>query len=245
MSYSSIDITGQGAFGLVTFNSPRMVGFNINANEFAILSLTVVTNRAGTLMPAQPGVMAVETSSDGGLTWRAVPGTLEPITGVGSFMWNVSYEAGTIFPLCRAICTVPINDPNCFYVVDSIYQNKLSSNEPAFIKTQFSGTISASTGFNIDGVPTGVEEDTVTPSNSQPLPTKMYVNGNVLSSSNPLPITTSGGQLVDVAYDEAVMTIIDPSTENWDYKSLGVTVATVQVTYNSPTKQRVISAKRI
>lgn len=245
MSYNSIDITGRGAFGMITFRSPKTIGFNVNANEFAILSLAVVVTRAGTLMPVQNGNLVVETSPDGGLTWKNIPGTLEPITGEGTFVWNVSYEAGTIYPVCRATCTAPLDDPECYYVVEAVYQNKLSPNEPAFIKTQFSGTISASTGFFIDGVAGNVTEDTVTPANSKPLPVKMWANGSPISSANPMPIATSGGQLVDEAYDEAVLTLVDAVTEEWAYKSLGVTVATIRVIYNGVGKQRIISAKRV
>jgi len=246
MSYTSIDITGRGAFGMVTFRSPKTIGFNVNANEFAILALAVVVNRAGTLMNVQNGTLTVETSPDGGLTWKNILGTLEPITGEGTFVWNVSYEAGTIYPVCRATCTAPIEDPECFYVVEAIYQNKLSPNEPSFIKTQFSGTLTASTGFFTDGVAGNVEENTVTPANSKPLPVKMFANGAPISSSNPLPITNlMGGQLVNEVYDEAVLSLIDDVTEEWAYSLEGVTVATIRIVYNGVGKQRIISAKRV
>lgn len=243
--YQSIDITGRGSFGYITFKSPKSIGFTVNANEFSILTLAVVVTRAGTLMPVQNGTLYVETSPDGGQSWRPVLGSMEPITGTGTFIWKISPEAGIIYTTCRATCTAPLDDADCFYVVEAVYQNKLSPSDPSFIKTEFSGSISATTGFTKDGTATNVIEDTVDPGNNAPLPAKVFHGNSPVSSSNPLPVTTGGGQMVTEAYDTVLRNDVTPLVTHYTYTLAGVTQAVVKVTFDTANHTKIMEVTRL
>lgn len=70
--------------------------------------------------------------------------------------------------------------------------------------------------------------------------------GNDVTSTNPLPVT-SIGSLLDVSYDYIGVAYPTTTTEVYTYKdggSGGTTVATITVTYSDATKEQLTSVER-
>jgi len=71
---------------------------------------------------------------------------------------------------------------------------------------------------------------------------QIYYNGNPVSGSNPLPVSSSSGLLIGVSYDAIDVQQTSATVETFIYKSgglAGTTVKTVVVTYTNSTKQNI------
>lgn len=76
---------------------------------------------------------------------------------------------------------------------------------------------------------------------------QLFHNGQVVSSTNKLPVTDTAGIMSGIAYDYMSVAYTDSDTETYTFKSGGsggTTVATIVINYTDSTKEFISDVTR-
>ena len=168
---------------LKKISGTRRYVFGVRPNELQALVFSVkLENASAGISGINPCTIELQTTWNDGMSWETVDYTWQTLSGDGIFKGTPKSTTPRIGPLCRLELVIPANES----VVVSIWKPTMDPRD-AYQYISSDLAVTASTGFEIDGVPTTVVLDTVTPTNNTPLPVTIYSVG-----SGEIPETITG-----------------------------------------------------
>jgi hypothetical protein len=162
------------------------------------------------------------------------------ISATGFYTWKRSLTSNQLIGSLIKVVVEPLSNGSTSWAdIGRALRPNLDVTDAVFSPTSVDiDSISAETGFSIDGVTTGVELDTVTPANSKGLPV------NIISGQDGIPLTITNGSLevsqatLPAGADSQTFEFT-PTTDVIKFRTggvAGVVVKTVTVTYTDGTK---------
>lgn len=144
--------------------------FYVKSNEIQALVFSIkLENSSAGISAGNPCTVQLQTSWDDGTSWEVVTYNFDAITGDGVFRGKPTPQTPRIGPKCRLVFTVPANEST----IVTIWRPFLDTYDSyTFISNDLS--VTASTGYEVDGVDTRVSLNTTLPANNKPLPTELY-----------------------------------------------------------------------
>lgn len=240
MSFEYVDILDSRRVGDNDY--PVSFRININANEMGLLFFSFKLGEFSGVDALNPVKFKVE-STFNGEEWEEVPGAASVNVSDSDYhTWKKDQSDNSIIgPIVRI--TWYLDNPGRFSVLD-VKKSSIDSNAPVFNSVSLStGSITASTSYERDGVETGVIHDTTTPANNRPLPTGVFdlSTGNSLGVNADGSINTSSGLPYGADYQGfshgATTTVIEYRTGG----SGGSLVHTTTITFSDSSKTEIVS----
>lgn len=193
--------------GVYTDTDPFVAAYAITPNEISLTGVYVKTSAVSAgIGPANPAVISMEFSPDGGATWRTVsPIAAEPIETAGLFLASVS-GSQLVGPLIRVTVTVPAGET---ITISEVGVRRI---RPGMVAT----LMGSPTGLGDVGIqylrgPGGVYAatkptyDLTTPANNRPLPVTLVQDaGEELVASSLAGVLTIAEPMVGAVTHSAI-----------------------------------------
>ena len=212
---------------------------NVNATESTALTVVGKLTVDANIGAGNPVSVKVYHSYDAGDNWELVtPTDAVNVQANGTFIWRKAVGTVLIGPTVRI--NISCAALGSFILTDLRYSSMDTADSISFPAT-IAGGITASTSFELDGVDSGVIEDTIVPANNRSLPVRLFDNeGTQIAVKGSLGVVNNfplGANAVTMEYPDTVTEVIKYRTGG----VAGIVVQTLTMVYSDATKDQLVS----